>query len=303
MDSTADMESARADAGTALQFYWEAAEHELPEELADDEAEVGDAYAAVQESVPDDPTALSCLTLFALGRLRAHLNEEFGATEDHFEAAHHPPAELAPDDGPGRALAADVVRAADRALSRRPADNLAVFSRACALHWLGDHRAAAAYREAVRLDPYDDIARTRVEQLDGIELPEPPGGFGTHHPHGFHLLEMTHLVGHGGSTKGWVWLVNDPSTVRDKADGHLAEWLALRGHSLDDDFGVWTHVPGGQGVGSELREALHHPPEGRPYIDWSKVPLPRPERDPLPVGQPIRWLGQLHFYGGTEHDD
>ncbi|MDW6065778.1 hypothetical protein SAZ11_58325 [Streptomyces sp. FXJ1.4098] len=52
-----------------------------------------------------------------------------------------------------------------------------------------------------------------------------------------------------------------------------------------------------------MREAIHRTAEGRPFIDWSQVPLPDLGHDPLPAGQPIRWQGQLHFFGGTEHDD
>ncbi|MFF3686281.1 hypothetical protein [Streptomyces sp. NPDC002187] len=142
-----------------------------------------------------------------------------------------------------------------------------------------------------------------MTQLENIELPEPPGGLVTHHPHGFHLLEMTHLVGHSGSTRGRVWLLSDPSSVRDAADGYLDAWLAGCGTGLDEEFSVWTHVPGSGREGSELREALGRTAEGQPFIDWSKVPLPDPGHVHLPVGQPVRWFGQLYFFGGTEHDD
>ncbi|MFD4942371.1 tetratricopeptide repeat protein [Streptomyces sp. NPDC058239] len=304
MDSTTDIEAARRDAGSSLQYYWEAAEYDTPEDLEDDEAEVREACAAIQEALPDDATGSICLTLLELGKLRAHLNDEIGTADDHFDDEHNPPAGLDEDDRRGRALAAEVVRAAECTLALQGTNNLAAFSRACALHWMGDLDAAAqAYREALRLDPYDHIAKARVEQLENIELPEPPGGLVTHHPHGFHLLEMTHLVGHSGSTKGWVWLLSDPSSVRSAADGHLAAWLADCGHSLDDEFSVWTHVPDGGREGSELRKALLRTAEGQPFIDWSKVPLPDPGHDRLPVGQPVRWLGQLYFFGGTEHDD
>jgi hypothetical protein len=32
------------------------------------------------------------------------------------------------------------------------------------------------------------------------------------------------------------------------------------------------------------------------------LPSLMPDRR-LPAGHPIRWLGQLHFFGCTEHDD
>ncbi len=304
MNSAPDLEAARSDAGSNLQNYWEATEYDSVEELEDEEAEIRAAYAAIQAAVPDDATSAVGLTLLELGKLRAHLNDEVGTGEDHFEYKHNPPAGLDEDDQQGRDLAARAARAAEHALTLQETSNLAWFARACALHWLGEHDAAAdAYREALRLDPYDDIARARIEQLRDVELPEPPGGLITNHPHGFHVLEMTHLVGHSGSTKGWVWLLNDPSSVRSAADGYLDEWLGHHGASLDDECGVWTHLPGTGREGSELREAVRQTPEGRPFIDWSQVPLSDPGHDALPVGQPVRWLGELHFFGATEHDD
>ncbi|KAK1184204.1 hypothetical protein B7755_042530 [Streptomyces sp. NBS 14/10] len=304
MDSQTDLEAARASAGSFLQYYWEAAEHDTVEELEDDEAEIRAAYAAIQAVVPDDATSSTGLTLLQLGTLRAHLNDEFGTSEDHFDYEHTPPAGLDEDDEQGRELAAEVVRAAERTLALQGSDNLAAFSRACALHWLGEHEAAAAaYRDVLRIDPYDHIAKARIEHLEDIELPEPPGGLIAQHPHGFHLLEMTHLIGHSGSTKGWVWLFSDPSSVHRAAEGCLETWLAGLGHSLDHECGIWTHVPGSADKGFELREAIHRTAEGRPFIDWSQVPLPELGHDPLPAGRPIRRQGQLHFFGGTEHDD
>lgn len=304
MDSATDIEAIRREAASSLQYYWEAAEYDTPEDLEDDEAEVREACSAIQEDFPDDIVGSVCLTLLELGRLRAHLNDEISTANDHFDDEYNPPAGLDEDDQHGRALAAEVVRAAERTLALQETNNLAVFSRACGLHWMGDHdAAAAAYREALRLDPYDHIAKARIEQLENIELPEPPSGLTTHHPHGFHLLEMTHLVGHSGSTKGWVWLLSDPSSVRSSVDGYLDAWLANCGLGLDDEFSVLTHVPNSRREGYELREALGRTAEGQTFIDWSKVPLPDLGRSHLPVGQPIRWLGQLHFFGGTEHDD
>jgi tetratricopeptide (TPR) repeat protein len=304
MDGVTDLEAAHGGAGSFLQYYWEAAEYDALEDLEDDEAEIRAAYAAIQAVVPDDAAGATGLTLLQLGKFRAHLNDEFGTGVDHFDDEHNPPAGLDEEDQRGRELAAEVIRAAERALALQGSDNVAAFSRACALHWMGEHEAAAeAYREVLRIDPYDHIAKARIEQLEDVELPEPPGGLITRHPHGFHLLEMTHLVGHSGSTRGRVWLFSDPSAVRSAAEGYLEAWLADLGHSLDYECIVWTHVPGSRGEGSALREAIHRTAEGQPFIDWSQVSLPDPGLAPLPVGQPIRWHGQLHFFGGTEHDD
>jgi hypothetical protein len=234
------MDSERLDAGRKLQFYWQAAEYDDRSDLAEDEDEIQDAYDAILDLVPDDPTSLTCL---------------------------------------------------------------AVFARSCALHWLDDAEAAAAgYREAVRLDPYDDIARARVAELAGTELPE-PGGLTTQLPYSFHLLEMTHLVAHSGSVNGRVWLLTDPNEVRRAADGYLDQWLKLDGRSLGQDFGVWSHLPGAQDHGSELRPLVHQPSDGPARIGWSQVPLPDLGADRLPAGHPIRFDAQLHFFGTTEHDD
>ncbi|WP_285584348.1 hypothetical protein [Actinoallomurus iriomotensis] len=110
-----------------------------------------------------------------MGKLRAHLNEVSDGDEDHFEAWHDPPAGLDEDDELGREPAREVVEAARHALRLQPDDDLAVFSLACALHWLGeDQSAAAAHREALRVDPHDDVARARVEELEDVVLPDPP---------------------------------------------------------------------------------------------------------------------------------
>ncbi|WP_147425165.1 hypothetical protein [Bailinhaonella thermotolerans] len=305
MSDMTDIESARRAAGASLQYFWEATEYGTLDDLEDeDEDEVRDACAAIQEAVPDDPTSAVCLTVLALGKLRAHLNEVSDGGEDHFESQYDPPAGLDEDDELGQELAGEVVEAARHALGLQPDDNLAAFSLACALHWLGeDESAAAAYREALRIDPHDDIARARVEELEDVVLPDPPARITTRHPYGFHLLEMTRLVGHSGGAKGQVWLLNDASAVRSAAEDYLAEWLDGRGQGLDEDFGVWTHVPGGQSGGTELAEVLRQDPAGGPALDWSRVFLPSLAHGRLPAGHPVRWLGRLHFFGRTEHDD
>ena len=299
-----DIEVARRDASAEVQFYWEAAEHDDREDLEEAEDEIQEAYEGIVDTVQDDTTSLTCLTVFALAKLRAHLNIEIGTSTDHFDDKFNPPAGLEEDDDEGRRLAAEVVSAAERTLTLAPADNLVAFARACALHWLEDHTAAAAwYSEALRLDAYDDIARARVEQLEDTELPEPPGGLITRHPYSFHLLEMTHVVAHSGSMNGRVWLLNDPAEVRRAADDYLDQWLKLNGQSLRQDFGLWTHLAGARGVGSDLRPLLQQTSDGAARIDWSQVPLPDLGAARLPAGHPIRFHGQLHFFGTTEYDD
>ncbi|NIH81522.1 hypothetical protein [Amycolatopsis viridis] len=304
MFDAADIEPALRDTGESLRQYWEATEHDTLEELDEEhEDEIRDAYAAIQASVPDDSTCAIGLTVLALGKLRAHLNGESGGVEDPFDAPWHPPAGLDADDELGRELAAEVVRAARRTLELQPADNLAAFSLACALHWLGDDAAAAAaYGVALRLDPQDDVARARVEAPEAV-TPSGPSPTASSYPYGFHLLEMTHVVGHSGSRRGRVWLLNDAAAVRAAADDHLDAWLANRAQSLSEDFGVWTHLPDAPGAGSELAPVLQEGAGGRQTIDWSKATLPSLGADRLPPGRPIRWHGQLHFFGCTELDD
>lgn len=305
MDKATDIEAAQRDVGSLLRLYWEEARYSTPEDFfEDDEVEIRESCAAIQAASPDNVVSSTCLTLLELGKLRAHLNGEFDAVYDHFEDMYELPAGLDEDDEQGRSLAAAAVQAAQRTLALQGTNNLAAFALACALHWLGHQSAAAeAYREAFRLDPDDHIAKIRIEQLEQIELPKQPNGLITHHPQGFHLLEMTHLMGHSGSTNGWVWLLSDSFAVRNTVDGYLNEWLGDYGSGLDDDFSVSTHVPGTAFERYDLREALDRTAEGKQFIDWSKVPLPDLGPDPLPVGQPIRWDGQFHFHGGTEHAD
>ncbi|MEU5872204.1 hypothetical protein AB0A73_11680 [Glycomyces sp. NPDC047369] len=305
MDKATDIEAAQREVGSLLRLYWEEARYNTPEEFEeDDEAEIRALCAALHDESPDNAVSSTCLALLELGKLRAHLNGEFSLGYDHFEDMYELPAGLDEDDEQGRSLAAAVVQAAQRTLALQETSNIAAFVLACALHWLGDQSAAAeAYREAFRLDPYDHIAKIRIEQIEQIELPAQPKGLVTHHPHGFHLLRMTHLMGHSGSTNGWVWLLSDSPAVRSTVDGYLDEWLDDYVSGLDDDFSVSTHVPGTASDGYDLREVLERTAEGRPFIDWSKVPLPELGPDPLPVGQPIRWDGQFHFHGGTEHAD
>ncbi|WP_131741841.1 hypothetical protein [Actinomadura roseirufa] len=304
MREEAEIEALLRGAGESLRLFWEATEYDTLDDLEEDEDQLRETYAAVQAVAPDDPTSAVCLTVLALGRLRAHLNGEYDIADDPFEAPDDPPAGLATDDELGRDLATDVVRAAQRTLDLQPADNLAAFALACASHWLGDLTpSTSAYRQALQLDPHDDVARARIEALDNVTLAEPPTPIASHHPYGFHLLEMTHVVGHSGSLSGRVWLLNEPSAVREAADGYLDEWFKYHGLSLDEEFGLWTHLPGRPIEEAPLRDALQQDGNGHPAIDWSKVTLPSLGDHRLPVGHPIRWLGQLHFFGRTEHDD
>ncbi|AJT67180.1 hypothetical protein T261_5559 [Streptomyces lydicus] len=302
-------ESARTSAGLALQFHWETAEHEPPEaeELTELEEEILTHCAALRQAAPDDTTPATLLAFLALAKLRAHLDEPV----DHRDDRHADPVRLDDDDEPGRALATEVVRASRRALALRDTDNIAAFSLACALEWLGDHAAAVtAYCEAVRLDPHDSLAAARAEVLEeGLKLPCPVPGRRPLQPYGFYHLERTRVVGHSGSVKGVEFLSTDRTALRRAAEHRLGEWLADSCTGLDEDFALRTWQPGeepgkspGRTIYADLRQAAMQAPDGRQVVDWSTAPLPD-LRHPLPAGLPIRWYGAWHFYGETEYDD
>ncbi|MFF4949928.1 hypothetical protein [Streptomyces chattanoogensis] len=302
-------ESARTSAGLALQFYWETAEHEPPEaaELTELEEEIRTHCAALRQAAPDDTTVATLLAFLALAKLRAHLDEPV----DHHDTRHAGPVRVDDDDEPGRALATEVVRASRQALALRGTDNIAAFSLACALEWLGDHEAAVtAYCEAVRLDPHDSVAAARAQALEeGLKLPCPVPDRRALQPYGFHHLERTRVVGHSGATRGVEYLSTDRAGIRRAAEHQLDEWLAGACTGLDEEFALRTWLPGeapgkspGRTLCADLRQALTQTPDGRQIIDWAKVPLPELHH-PLPAGLPIRWYGNWHFHGETEHDD
>ncbi|WP_171172465.1 hypothetical protein [Streptomyces sp. I05A-00742] len=301
MDTAADTASARREAGELLRDYWDYTEGFPPEDLEPEAAAIRERYAAVLEAVPDDPTGVGCLALLALGTLRAHMEHTVNVLVDHRDDDRVPPAELPADDGPGRALAAEAVRAARRALDLQPADNLAAFALACSLEALGEREAAAAaYRTALRLDPHDHVARARVEVLENTTLPEPAGDLPPSHRHGFHLLEGAVMVSNNGDMEGWSWLLNDTGVLRDTVESHLLEeggW-----YDANDEFSLTTHVPRSRCDWVDLRPALRGDPaeDETRTIDWSKVPLPVSLGDPLPVGAPVRFSGRFHFYGRQE---
>ncbi|MFJ9851796.1 hypothetical protein [Streptomyces sp. NPDC101150] len=309
MDTDAEAESAREAAGLSLQLYWETAEYDAPEEaeLTELEEEIRAYCATVRRSAPDDTGPATLLAFLDFAKLRAHLDEPV----DHCDHWRTDPVRLDDDDEPGRELAAEAIRSARRALALRGSDNIAAFSLACGLEWLGEHEAAAtAYLEAFRLDPQDAVAGARAEVLqEGLKVPCPVPGRRPLQPYGFHQLVRTRVVGHSGSTQGVECLSADRAAIRAAAEAGLDDWLGDRGPVLDEDFMLWTWLPGeapgeapGELTGVDLRKALTRTPEGRQVIDWPAVPLPALRR-PLPAGLPVRWYGNWHFHGETEHTD
>ncbi|WP_405798736.1 tetratricopeptide repeat protein [Streptomyces sp. NBC_01506] len=300
-------------AGGLLREYALGAAVDAPADLADEAAEIRELYALVQRSDPRNVTAAVGLTVLALGTLQAYVENELDELFETVVEERSPFAGLADDDEAGRELADDAVHLARRALELDPANNLAAFGLGQALEWLNDHEsAAAAYREALRLDPADYAAEVRVETLEDIELSRPwrEEEATSHHTRGFHLLRMTELVSNSGTEVGWTWLVTDPAEVRGAAEDHLRKRVpgddgseGRDGRDGRDTFRLDTYLPGRPVVIADLRESLRRTPDGQVAIDWSAVAMPVLAGEPLPAGQPVRECGEMFFFGANEHVD
>ncbi|WP_431896946.1 hypothetical protein [Nonomuraea sp. bgisy101] len=299
MTRTDGDDSARQAAAHALQLFWENVnEYGVPmDELIEEEAEIRGQYERILRVAPGDVAGATGLTLLALGKLRAHIGDELD--EEHQEDYGSPFAGLRSDEA-GHALAGAVVRDARRALDLDPANALAAFALGYALEWAGDTGAAlTAYRDALRIDPYDSAALARLSALEGGERAHPEAGLPLHHSSGFYTLEMTHLVGHSGSTNGWAWLLTDLTEVKEFAEEHLQAWERERGASLEEQFWLSVYRPAHPAQHVDLREAIR----GARTIDWSLTPIPALTGPPLPAGQPIRLNGEVLFYGETAFTD
>lgn len=227
---------------------------------------------------------------------------------------HVGPTKLKDTDEVGRNLAEDAAEAARITLEQQPDNSLAAFALARSLEWLDDRIAAVtAYRAALDVDPFDEVARSRLtflnrENLDDVPaLPAPGSRVPTWHPHGFYVVELTEPLNNSGDSSGVLGLLNDPKEVRSLADDYLQE----RSDEAEDDEGfadwldemtltLWTNLPGTAPLGMDLREALCPAPGGRQIIDWSQVAMADPLVEPLPAGCPVRWRGELLFFGTTE---
>jgi tetratricopeptide (TPR) repeat protein len=292
-------------AGRLLHAYWESAELDTPEELADDAVEVRARYAGLLERDSDVVANAVGLVVLAAATLRAHVTEEY-ADHSRFQWADNlePFPGLGSDDEYGHTLADEVTRAARRALELDSSNNLAAFALGYALEWLGEHDAATkAYREAVRLDPHDEPARVRVAALDDVVSSRQQERVVSSHAHGFCLLEMTHLVNNTGDSVGWTWLLTDLAEVRGAAEEYLAEWLP--GFNPDraelSTFSLEVYQSGRAPVYLDLTTFVHSGPDGAHTIDWPSATVPAAVDAPLPPAQPIRQDGEVRFFGPTEH--
>lgn len=323
MVAASDVVHARLKAGELLRSYWTCPDDQ-PEVLEEEEEQIRDFYVDVQAAGPNDVAGLVGMTLLTVAKLRSHIVHRYTSPLDwcedamwrgalHVEKTRRP-TELTGTDKAGRALAEDAVEASRIALEQQPDNNLAAFALARSLEWLGDRDAAVtAYREALAVDPYDEAARSRLTILKGKSLddvpvrPAPGDRLSTWHPHGFYVLKLTEPLNNSGDVSGLLALLNDPDSARSHADGYLQDRLG----EVEEDEGfaewldevtltLWTHLPGTSPLAMDLREALCPTPDGGRIIDWSQVAMADPLVEPLPAGCPVRWRGELLFFGATE---
>ncbi|MBF8184958.1 hypothetical protein ITP53_04235 [Nonomuraea sp. K274] len=323
MVAASDAMDARLKAGELLRSYWACPGDQL-EVLEEEEEQIRDFYVDVQAAEPNDVASLVGMTLLAFAKLRAHIVHRYSPPLDWCEDAMwrrvwHPdktrrPTELKGTDKASSALAEDAVEAARIALEQQPNNNLAAFALARSLEWLGDRSAAVtAYGEALAVDPYDEAARSRLTILKGESIadapvrPAPGDRLSTWYPHGFYVVELTEPVNNSGDVSGVLALLNDPDSARSLADGYLQDRLGEVGE--DEGFAerleevtltVWTNLQGARLLAMDLREALCPTPDGGQIIDWSQVAMADPLIEPLPTGCPVRWRGELLFFGATE---
>ncbi|MET7338585.1 hypothetical protein [Nonomuraea sp. NPDC005650] len=287
----------RRQAGRLLRDQVETAETVTMETLAESSAEVLRAY----EGLAPDASATG-LALWAEARLRAYTWGELN--QSWWWDNQEPFPGLAESDTAGRAVADDAVRAARRALELDPQDNLAAFSLAMTLEHLGDRTGAvAAYLEALRLDPWDEGAATRVAAL-GEPEPGPVPEIRCRHTHGFFLLRLEALISNNGDMETWSWLLTDPADVRTVADGLIADmWWGVANADWEDELpqddrlSLEIHAPGEKVAEHEVFPALRRSPDGVIHVDWSRLPLPDRLPAPLPASRPVRTGGVTYFLG------
>lgn len=248
---------------------------------------------AFYEKHHDDTTAAVALTLLALARLSAHVEHELGipflSITDEYEPLPRP------DDEHARALAAAVVARAARARELDPNDNLGAFAAGLAHELRGEkEQAAAAYREAVRLDRYDHPAIARLETLTDEDFTPSEYEPACSHPGAFYLLDMTSPTREDGTRERLILLSTNDEAVRAEVDAYFA--TRELGHD-ELDYSLETHRPGRESENEFLLMALEDHADGPVAVDWDLVEMP-PLTDPLlPEGRPIRENGEVHFFG------
>ncbi|MDA2811290.1 hypothetical protein O4J56_11665 [Nocardiopsis sp. RSe5-2] len=204
------------------------------------------------------------------------------------------------EDGVSRPVAVRAAEAARAAMDADPQDPLVPVHLGHALAWLGDRDGAvAAYREALRRDPFDDQADACLEVLgagngpaDAREAdprPSPPP-----RPYAFALLrEEARIANSEWITAGRVF--GTPAALREAAEAGLRDTGDITRDDLDDfvRLQVDVHRPGRPVAAFDLTGRVPTEPQEGPFrIDWSGVPLDEPLTPPIPPGRPVR-VGSL----------
>ncbi|GAA3511082.1 hypothetical protein GCM10023075_73090 [Streptosporangium album] len=263
-----------------------------------------------------DPGSLeAAVGLAVLGgaELRGHMvnRVDTGWWEEDWK----PTAQIPPDDGVGRALVDEAVRAARHVLSLDPTNNLAAYLEGLA-HECGGAReqALGGYLRALELDRWDEGALTRANALDDEYVAAPAEG-PEPNPHSRHfwLLRSSELISNSGDERVVYRRLSDSADVRYAIESVLVE-VKARNPDLesawgtdeysdcqDGGFDLSTYAPGRPPSGFDVYDALRRTPSGELMVDWAAVDLDEPPSGKrLPPGQPVRVDGRTHFDGQHE---
>jgi tetratricopeptide (TPR) repeat protein len=282
------------------------------EDWADDTRAIRELYTQIQRTAPENLEAAVGFAALAEAELRFHMVNHVGTDlwEEGTEVACLPA-----DDGVGRLLAERAAGAAQHVLSLEPGNNLAVFVEGLAHECGGAHeQASRAYRRALQLDPWGDVALTRAQVLDEeynparYEGPEP-------NPHSRHfwLLRSSQLISNAGDEQVEYWRLSDLAEVRAAIKSALLE-IEARNPDLaqawgtddypdcqDGDFVLTTYAPRRAPRPLDVYDALRRTSSGGLEVDWTAVDLDEPlPALRLPLGQPVRINGRTYFDGWLE---
>ncbi len=269
---------------------------------ADGARALREAYTRALRLTPENLEATVGLAVLIGAELRFHMVNRVDAAWCEEEP---PGVQIAADDATGRLLVDETVSAARRVLSLDPSNNVAAFLEGLA-HECGGAREQAlrAYRQALELDPWDEVALARAQELDEDydparhEGPEP-------NPHSRHfwLLRISTPISNSGDEQVVYWRLSDPAGVREAIESELPV-IESRNPELEpthDGLDLLTYVPGRPVVTFDVHDALRRSPSGGIEVDWTAVELDEPlPAVRLPLGQPVRINGCTYFHGRRE---